>query len=105
MSDDAVKRQIEACEAAKGTGDFAPAVDALFNLMPPETRAEIEKVPGVYKEEESYVNRFINMVLISVEFVTTKKLDHVAMYSAILEKLRKTSSWPYLRDSRKAFTA
>jgi hypothetical protein len=30
------------------------------------------------------------MVLISVEFVTTKTLDHEALYSAILEKLKKT---------------
>ena len=90
MSEDTLKRRIEVCEAAKGTEDFAPAVDALFNMLPPETRSEIEKVPGVYKEEESYVNRFINMVLISVEFVTTKKLDHEALYAAILEKLGKT---------------
>lgn len=90
MSDDAVKRQIEVCETARGTEGFVPAVDALFNMLPPETRSEIEKVPGVYKEEESYENRFINMVLISVEFVTTKKLDHEALYAAILEKLGKT---------------
>lgn len=90
MSDDAVKRQIEACEAARGTKDFVSAVDALFSILSPETRSEIEKVLGVYKEEESYVNRFINMVLISVEFVTTKKLDHEALYAAILEKLKKT---------------
>ena len=90
MSEDTLKRQIEVCEAAKGMEDFAHAVDALFNMLPPEMRSEIEKVPGVYKEEESYVNRFINMVLISVEFVTTKKLDHEALYAAILEKLGKT---------------
>ncbi len=90
MSDDAVKQQIEVCEAAKGTGDFAPSVDALFNMLPAETRSEIEKAEGVYKEQESYVNRFINMVLISVEFVTTRTLDHEALYLAILEELKKT---------------
>jgi hypothetical protein len=90
MSDDAIRRQIEACEVARGTEGFAPAVDALFNMLPPDMRSEIERVPGVYKEEESYVNRFINMVLISVEFVTTRTLDHDALYSAILEELKKT---------------
>jgi hypothetical protein len=89
MSDDAIRRQIEVCEASRGTGDFAPAVDALFDILSPDVRSEIEKVDGVYKEEESYVNRFINMVLISVEFVTTRTLNHEALYAAILEKLEK----------------
>ncbi|MCX6649573.1 MAG: hypothetical protein NTV61_09355 [Candidatus Bathyarchaeota archaeon] len=89
MSDDAIRRQVEVCEAAKGTKGFAPSVDALLNMLPPETRSEIEKMNGVYKETETYMNRFINMVLISVEFVTTRTLDHDALYSAILARIEK----------------
>jgi hypothetical protein len=59
-------------------------------MLPADTRSEIEKVDGVYKETESYVNRFINNVLITVEFVTTRALDHDALYSAILARVEKS---------------
>jgi hypothetical protein len=90
MSDEEIKRQIEACESNRNAEKFALSVDALFNMLPADTRSEIEKVDGVYKETESYVNRFINNVLITVEFVTTRALDHDALYSAILARVEKS---------------
>ena len=90
MSDEEIKRQIEACESNRNAEKFAPSVDALFNMLPADTRSEIEKVDRVYKETESYVNRFINNVLITVEFVTTRALDHDALYSAILAGVEKS---------------
>jgi hypothetical protein len=90
MSDEEIKRQIEACESNRNAEKFAPSVDALFNMLPADTRSEIEKVDGVYKETESYVNRFINNVLITVEFVTTRALDHDALYSAIIARVEKS---------------
>jgi hypothetical protein len=89
MSDELIARQIEVCEAAKGTEGFTQAVEALRDMLPPETRAEVEAVHGVYKEEEACVNRFINMVLITVEFVTVRTLDHEALYAAILAQVKK----------------
>ncbi len=61
----------------------------LFNMLPEDMRTEIEKVEGVCKLSESYVNRFINNVLITVEFVTTKTYDHQVLYSKILKKIEK----------------
>jgi hypothetical protein len=89
VSDDEIARQIDVCEAAKGTVDFAQAVEALRDMLPPEIRAEVEAVPSVYKEEEACVNRFINMVLITVEFVAVRTLDHEALYAAILARVKK----------------
>jgi hypothetical protein len=74
-------------QAAKGTEGFAQAVEALLDMLPPERRAEVEAVPGVYKEE-ACVNRFINMVLITVEFVTVRTLDNEALYAAILAQVK-----------------
>lgn len=59
----------------------------LFNMLPEETRSEIEKMEGVCKISESYVNRFINNVLIAVEFVTTKTYDHKLLFSEILKRI------------------
>jgi hypothetical protein len=58
-------------------------------MLPAETRAEIEAVEGVYKDEETYVNRFINMVLITVEFVKVRTLDHEAAFTAILARVKR----------------
>jgi len=38
---------------------------------------------------ESYVNRFINNVFITVEFVATKTYDHQVLYSEILKRIEK----------------
>ena len=88
MSNEEISAQIGVCEAAKGTKDFAPAVVALLDMLPPETRTEVEAVEGVYKEDETYVNRFINMVLITVEFVKVRTLDHEAAFAAILAHVK-----------------
>ncbi len=87
MFDEEIRWQMGACEAARGTKDFAPSVEALLNMLPPETRSEVEKVEGVYVEKESYINRFINMVLISVEFTTVRTLDHEAALNAIKTRM------------------
>jgi hypothetical protein len=58
-------------------------------MLPEDMRSEIEKVEGVCKESSSYVNRFINNVLITVEFETTKTYDHKALYSEILKRIDK----------------
>ena len=89
MSDEAIRRQIESCESTKGTDKFVYFVEALLNMLPEGIRAEVEKDPHIYKDEESYINRFINNALISVEFVTNKVVDPEALYSVILEKIRK----------------
>jgi hypothetical protein len=89
MSDEAVKRQIEICRSKIGADGFAPCVMDLYNMLPEEIRTEIEKVEGVCKISENYVNRFINNVLITVEFVTTKTYDHKALYSEILKRIEK----------------
>ena len=89
MSDESVKHQIETCKSKIGTDGFASCVMDLFNMLPEETRVEIEKVEGVCKLSENYVNRFINNVLITVEFVTTKTYDHKVLYSEILKSIEK----------------
>jgi hypothetical protein len=89
MSSEQLRAQIEICEAAKGMKGFDQAVEALLGMLPPETRAEVEAADGVYKEEETCVNRFINMVLITVEFVTVRTLDHETLYTAILTRITK----------------
>ena len=76
MSDEEIRRQISVCDAARGTKDFAPAVEELLAMLPSEIRSEVEGVEGVYKETEQYTNRFVNMVLVSVEFSTVRTLDH-----------------------------
>jgi hypothetical protein len=83
MSGEEISTQITVCVAAKGTKGFAPAVETLLNMLPLETRTEVEAVDGVYNETETCVNRFINMVLITVEFVTIRTLDHEAAFAVI----------------------
>lgn len=78
-----VRRQIGVCDSVRGTKGFAPAVEALLAMLPPETRTEVESTEGVYKETEQYTNRFINMVLVSVEFETVRTLDHEAALNII----------------------
>jgi hypothetical protein len=90
MSDEALKRQIELCNSSINTENFTPAVDALLNMLPAEMRSEIENVDGVYKESQLYVPRFINNVVITMEFVTIKTLDHDALYSVILDRIKKS---------------
>jgi hypothetical protein len=89
MPDEAIKRQIEVCNSNIDTENFGPCVMDLFNMLPEDMRTEIEKVEGVCKLSESYVNRFINNVLITVEFVTTKTYDHQVLYSEILKRIEK----------------
>ena len=89
MLDEAIKHQIEICKSEIDTESFGPCVMDLFNMLPENTRGEIEKVDGVCKITESYVNRFINNVLITVEFVTTKTYNHKLLFSEILKRLEK----------------
>jgi hypothetical protein len=89
MPDEAIRHQIEACNSSINTENFGPCVMDLFNMLPENLRSEIEKVDGVCKESESYINRFINNVLITVEFVTTKTYDHQILYSEILKRIDK----------------
>ena len=89
MPDEAVKRQIETCKSKIGVDGFTPCIMDLFNMLPEETRTEIEKIEGVCRVSENYVNRFINNVLITVEFVTTKTYDHKALYYEILKRIEK----------------
>jgi hypothetical protein len=92
MPDEAIRQQIKACESAKGTDKFLYAVEALLKLLPQKMRDEINADPRIYKDEESYVNRFINNVMISVEFVNNKVVDHEAMFTVILEKLKQADA-------------
>ena len=87
MLDEAIKRQIELCYSKKDTEEFAICVMDLFNMLPEEIRSEIEEVNGVCKVTENYVNRFINNVLITVEFVTMKSYDHNLLLTAIKKKV------------------
>jgi hypothetical protein len=89
MPDEGIKRQIESCESIIGTENFGLSVMDLFNILPDEMRTEIEKVEGVCKITESYVNHFINNVLISVEFVTTKTYDQKLLFSEIQKRVEK----------------
>jgi hypothetical protein len=86
MPDEAIKHQIEICKSKIDTESFGPCVMDLFNMLPENERAEIEKIDGVCKVSESYVNRFINNVLITVEFVTTKTYNHKLLLSEILKR-------------------
>jgi hypothetical protein len=72
MPNEAIKRQIELCNLKMGTENFGPCVMDIFNMLPEEMRSEIENMEGVCKISESYVNHFINNVIITVEFVITK---------------------------------
>ena len=87
MLDEDIKHQIAICNSEIGTESFEQCVMDLFNMLPENKRAEIEKIDGVCRITESYVNRFINNVLITVEFVTTKTYDHKLLYSEILNKI------------------
>ena len=89
MPDKAITYQIEICISRIDTEDFGPCVMDLFNILPESTKVEIEKIDGVFKITESYVNRFINNVLITVEFVTTKTYNHKLLFSEILKRLEK----------------
>ncbi len=90
MSDEEIRRQLGVCEAARGTKEFAPAVEALLAMLPPDIRSEVENVEGVYKETEQYTNRFVNMVLVSVEFATVRTLDPEAALAAIKNRVDKS---------------
>ena len=83
MSDEEIRRQISVCDAARGTKEFASNVEALLAMLSPEKRSEVEGTEGVYKETEQYTNRFVNMVLVSVEFSTVRTLDHEAALNEI----------------------
>lgn len=87
MPDKAIERQIKECEAAKGTDKFQYAIEALLKLLPKKMRDEVNADSRIYKDEETYVNRFINNVLITVEFTNNKVVDHEAMLAVIKEKL------------------
>jgi hypothetical protein len=89
MPEETIRRQINACNSNLGTETFDSSVIDLFNMLPEEMRSEIEKVEGVCKLSESYVNRFINNVLVTVEFVTTKTFDHNLLFSEILKRAVK----------------
>ena len=89
MPDEAIKHQIETCKSKIDTESFGPCVMDLFNMLPENIRDEIEKIDGVCKITESYMNRFINNVLITVEFMTTKTYDHKLLFSEILKRLEK----------------
>lgn len=88
MSGEEIRTQIAVCVAAKSTKDFAPAVEILLNMLPLDTRTEVEAVDGVYNQTETCVNRFINMVLITVEFVTIRTLDYEAAFAAIQARVK-----------------
>ena len=88
MSDEEIRQQLGVCEAARGTKEFAPAVEALLAMLSPEKRSEVEGTEGVYKETEQYTNRFVNMVLVSVEFSTIRTLDHEAALNEIKARVR-----------------
>jgi hypothetical protein len=92
MPDEAIQRQIKECKAAKGTDKFLYAVEALLKLLPKTMRDEVNADSRIYKDEEGYVNRFINNVMISVEFVNNKVVDHEAMFAVILEKLKQADA-------------
>lgn len=92
MPDEAIQRQIEECESARGTDKFLYAVEALLKLLPKKMRDEINADPRIYKDEEAYVNRFINNVLITVEFTNNKVVDHEAMFAVIQEKLKQADA-------------
>jgi len=47
----------------------------------------VEADESVYKLSEGYANRFINNVLITVEFVTVKTFDHETLFAAIKSRL------------------
>ena len=89
MSDEEIRRQLGLCEEARGTKEFASNVEALLAMLSPEKRSEVEGTEGVYKETEQYTNRFVNMVLVSVEFSTVRILNHMAALDAIKTRLGK----------------
>jgi hypothetical protein len=89
MPDESIQRQMKECDSAKGTDKFVFAVEALLKLLPKKMREEVQADPRVYKDEEAYVNRFINNVLITVEFTNNKVVDYEAMLVVIKEKLAK----------------
>jgi hypothetical protein len=89
MSGEEIRRQISVCDSAKGTKEFTPAVEELLAMLPSEMRSQVEGVEGVYTETEQYTNRFVNMVLISVEFSSVRTLNHEAALDAIKTRLGK----------------
>ncbi len=87
MSGEVIRRRVKECEAARGTDKFVYAVEALLKTLPKKMREEVNADPRVYKDEEAYINRFINNALISVEFTNNKVVDHESMLAVIEEKL------------------
>ena len=87
MSDGAIRKQVELCESTRGTDTFAVNVETLLTKLPPRLRARVEADESVYKLSEGYANRFINNVLITVEFVTVKTFDHETLFAAIKSRL------------------
>jgi hypothetical protein len=92
MPDEAIQRQIKECEAAKGTDKLQYAVEALLKLLPKKMRDEVNADSRIYKDEEAYINRFINNVLVTVEFTNNKVVDHEAMLAVIQEKLKQADA-------------
>jgi hypothetical protein len=92
MPDEAIQQQIKACESAKGTDKFLYAVEALLKLLPKKMHEEVNSDPRIYKDEVAYINRFINNVLVTVEFTNNKVVDHDAMLAVIQEKLKQTDA-------------
>jgi len=89
MPENPIEHKINLCEANRDTESFASSVEDLLNMLPPDVKFEVEKDDGIYKTTETYVNRFINNVIVSVEFVPVQTLDHEALYSAILSRIKK----------------
>ncbi len=87
MPDGAINKQVELCESTKGSDAFAANVETLLTMLPPRMRAGVEANEGVYKLSDGYVNRFINNVLITVEFTKVKTFDHEALLAAIKSRL------------------
>jgi hypothetical protein len=87
MDPEAVRRQIELCESTRGIEGFGENVETLLIMLPPMMRASIEADENVYKFSDGYINRFINNVLITVEFTKVRAFDHEALFAAIKRRL------------------
>ncbi len=87
MADDRIKAQFARCEASRGTEGFVSEVDKLFRMLPMRMRGALENDERIYKVEDGCVNRFINNVLITVEFMPVKVIDYVALLDAIRIRL------------------
>ncbi len=59
----------------------------MFRMLPMRIRGALENDECIYKIEDGCVNRFINNVLITVEFAPVKVIDYEILLTKIKERL------------------